>query len=225
VPAPAPSPAAPVEPAVQFPIAETPAPVEKPLPSVDQSDPAVREEFAALFGAEAVSRFLAPDMLIRRIVSTVDNLPREKLALRQWPVQPAPGKFAVTERGGRTVIAEENPARYRPFVAAVAAVDVQQAAAFYQRFYPLFQQAYRDLGYPTGYFNDRLVEVIDHLLATPDVAGPLELVRPAVYYKFADPALEGLSAGQKILLRIGADNSKLIKVRLAEFRGLIAAGR
>ena len=37
----------------------------------------------------------------------------------------------------------------------------------YKQYYPLFQQAYVDLGYPEGYFNDRLVEVIDHLLATP----------------------------------------------------------
>ena len=50
-------------------------------------------------------------------------------------------------------------------------VDTGRLAALYVRFYPLFQQAYRDLGYPNGYFNDRLVEVIDHLLVTPEIAG------------------------------------------------------
>jgi len=37
----------------------------------------------------------------------------------------------------------------------------------------LFQQSYEDLGYPGQYFNDRLVEVIDDMLKTPDVQGPI----------------------------------------------------
>jgi hypothetical protein len=107
-------------------------------------------------------------------------------------------------------------------VAVVAAVDTRRAADVYRHYYPLFQQAYRDLGYPTGYFNDRLVEVIDHLLATPAAPAAIELVRPAVFYKYADPALEQLSAGQKILLRVGPDNARLLKAKLAEFRGLVS---
>ncbi|MBI1732693.1 MAG: DUF3014 domain-containing protein [Gammaproteobacteria bacterium] len=209
------------EPAIKFPVPEAPPP-EKPLPVLQQSDQPVREDIAALIGADAVAKFLAPEELIRRIVSTVDNLPREKLALRLWPVRPTAGKFAVLEQGGKTLIAPENPSRYQPFVAVMSAVDTRRAAGLYQHYYPLFQQAYRDLGYPSGYFNDRLVAVIDHLLATPEAPGAVELVRPAVYYKYADPKLEKLSAGQKILLRVGPDNAKLLRSKLAEFRGHIA---
>lgn len=217
-----PAPAPPAAPAEQHPLPEAAPIPDRPLPLLADSDGPVREDLAALFGADAVSKFLAPDELVRRIVSTVDNLPREKLALRQWPVQPTSGKFAVQEQGGATRIAPENPSRYQPFIAVVAAVDEQRAASFYQHFYPLFQQAYRDLGYPSGFFNDRLVAVIDHLLATPELASAPELVRPAVYWKFADPELEGLSAGQKILLRIGADNARVLKAKLAAFRALVA---
>ncbi|HQU43635.1 MAG TPA: DUF3014 domain-containing protein, partial [Pirellulales bacterium] len=42
------------------------------------------------------------------------------------------------------------------------------------------------------YFNDRLVSVIDHLLAAPEPAGPVALVQPKIIYKFADPQLESL---------------------------------
>ena len=49
---------------------------------------------------------------------------------------------------------------------------MQQVASLYLHFYPLFQQAYQSLGYPNGYFNDRLVATIDNLLAAPDVSGP-----------------------------------------------------
>jgi len=56
------------------------------------------------------------------------------------------------------------------------------------------------------------------LLATPQPAEPIELLRPNVMYTFADPALESLSAGQKILIRMGPDNAAAIKIKLKELR-------
>ena len=95
--------------------------------------------------------------------------------------------------GDSLVIAPDNSARYAPVVALVHAIDTKQLVGSI-RFYPLFQQAYRELGYPDGYFNDRLVAVIDHLIAT-DVKPPIAVVK--VLYQYADPELEALSAGQK----------------------------
>jgi hypothetical protein len=94
----------------------------------------------------------------------------------------------------------------------------------YRHYYPLFQQAYQDLGYPHGYFNDRLVAVIDHLLATPHPTGPLALVRPKVFWEFADPELEVRSAGQKLLLRLGSENAAVVTRKLRELRALVASG-
>jgi hypothetical protein len=74
------------------------------------------------------------------------------------------------------------------------------------------------LGYPAGSFNDRLIEAIDDLLMTPDVEGPVELTQPRILYEFADPDLEALSAGEKILLRMGPENSAKIKTKLREIR-------
>jgi Protein of unknown function (DUF3014) len=87
----------------------------------------------------------------------------------------------------------------------------------------LFQEAYQNLCYPSGYFNDRLVQVIDVLLATPQPSGPIELVQPNVMYTFADPALEARPAGQKLLIRMGPDNAAAIKSKLMELRALITA--
>jgi len=102
------------------------------------------------------------------------------------------------------------------------AIDSAKLAALYFHYYPLFQQAYRDLGYPKGHFNDRLVQVIDHLLETPELEGPVALVRPKVFYLYADPGLESRSAGQKILMRTGAENTRRVKAKLKEIRGEIA---
>ena len=79
----------------------------------------------------------------------------------------------------------------------------------------------RNSGYPSRYFNDRVFEVIDHLLAAPDLSGPIALTQPKVLYEFADPALQDLSAGQKILVRIGPDNEAKVKAKLREIRKLL----
>jgi len=60
--------------------------------------------------------------------------------------------------------------------------------------------------------------VIDHMLATPEVSEPILLVRPKVYYLYADPDLEALSAGRKILIRTGTENAARIKAILSAFR-------
>ena len=91
------------------------------------------------------------------------------------------------------------------------------------RLYPLFQQAYVELGYPNGYFNDRLVGVIDHLLAAPEPKAPIALTQPKVMYEFADPALADLSAGQKIMVRVGLDNEPRLKAKLREIRKALVA--
>jgi len=153
-----------------------------------------------------------------------------------WPVRTTPGRFSVEAAGNGQVISAKNAARYTPFVALVDSVDAGRAVALYQRLYPLFQRAYEELGYPGKYFNDRLVVVIDLLLATPEPSGPLQVelpkvegplkpTRPWVLYRFSDPALEGLSSGQKILLRVGRDNERRLKAKLAEVRKLIAGDK
>jgi hypothetical protein len=216
-PPPPPAPVAKVEPPTHYPI-EDPNRDVKPLPALGASDPLVGESLTALAGQKRFAEFFYPDGIIRRIVATVDNLAREKVALRLMPVKPVAGKFTVA--GGRNgfVIAENNSLRYTAYVQLAESVDTKKVVASYVYFYPLFQQAYKDLGYPTGYFNDRLVAVIDNLLATPEVHGPLQLVQPKVMYQYADPKLEALTPGQKIIVRIGSANAARVKAKLQEIR-------
>jgi hypothetical protein len=107
----------------------------------------------------------------------------------------------------------------------VEALDADSTVALYKRLYPQFQAAYENLGNPDGYFNDRVVEVIDHLLAAPAAPATIALTRPNVYYEFADPALENESAGRKLLLRMGPGNAARVQAKLREIRaGIAAAG-
>jgi len=112
-----------------------------------------------------------------------------------------------------------NYGRYKPLVQLIRSTDTKSLISTYSRYYPLFQEAYESLGHPPEYFNDRLIEVIDHLLATPELEGPIALAQPNVLYEFADPKLESSSAGQKVLIRMGAENAKVVKEKLRELRG------
>ena len=174
-------------------------------------------------GDAAVKDYLLPESIIRHLVVTIDNLPRQKVAVQKRPTSAVGGSFVADGDELHATLNPQNFARYQPMVAVIGKLDMRQLAAVYIRFYPLFQQAYQDLGYPNGYFNDRLVQVIDSLLETPQPTGPIALVRPNVMYVFADPALESRSAGQKLLIRMGPDNAAAIKAKLTELRTAITA--
>lgn len=217
--APAPRPAGP--PAIQHPL---PAPSQADsLPKLEVSDAMLRQDLVRLIGREAFDALVYPSTLVRRIVATVDNLPRRAAPRRMMPVNPVPGPFRVSGQGEKSAIAAENSARYAPYVGALESVDAAALIAAYLRAYPLFQQAYRELGYPDGYFNDRLVAALEDMLAAPEIGAPVQLVRPKVLYEFADPALEEASAGQKIMMRMGADNARRVKAKLREIRQALAA--
>jgi hypothetical protein len=196
-----------------------------PLPELADSDTPLREALGQISNADAVKDFLVPQDLIRKIVVTIDNLPRQKVAVDKRPANPAAGSFLANGDELHATLDQRNFERYKPMVAVVNHLDAKQLGALYIHYYPLFQQSYQNLGYPNGYFNDRLVEVIDNLLATPEPKGPIELVRPNVMYTYADPALEARPAGQKLLIRMGPENAKAIKAKLTELRAVIAAGQ
>lgn len=211
------APPAPVttEPAIRYPLDTGPA---QPLPALGESDAAMWEALAGLLGKKSLTEFFYPDLMIRRIVATIDNLPRKKAPLRMMPVKPVPQPFARLGAGDNTIIGPGNAARYAAYVRVVQAVDARKLVDVYIRFYPLFQRAYEELGYPKGYFNDRLVETLDNLLDAPDIKGPIKLAQPKVMYEFADPALEARSAGQKIMTRMGSENTAKVKAKLREIR-------
>lgn len=193
------------------------------LPALAESDTLLRKMLVALIGREAFEALVYPSGIATRIVATVDNLPRRSAPRRTMPVLAVPGAFRAEGRGDDTAIAGDNAARYAPYVRALQAVDAKALVAAYVRAYPLFQQAYQELGFPGRYFNDRLIEALDDLLAAPEPDGPVKLTRPKVLYEFADPALEAASAGQKILIRMGRDNALQVKAKLREIRGALAA--
>lgn len=232
--APAPVAAAPSEPAVA-----SAAPASAPEPELhypldiasapDAQPPGIDRLLGDTFGAAGLALFQT-DQFARRFVATVDNLGRSHASPTLWPMLPAKGRFSVDGAG---TIAAGNAARYAPYVALLEKVDAATLAALYRRLYPQLQAAYEELGFPGKYFNDRLVRVLDQLLAAPEAEAPAvrlpnagagaEPVRPWVVYEYDDARLQALGAGQKIMVRMGPANERRVKAKLAEFRKLVTA--
>ncbi|MFC5439987.1 MULTISPECIES: DUF3014 domain-containing protein [Rhodanobacter] len=201
------------------------------LPPLGESDDDVIAALMALTGGDQGRDLLVSTRVVARIVATIDALPRRAMGTLMLPAHPPKGAFATVETDGHITVAAQNSDRYTPYIEVMQHVDPAQLVAWYARAYPMFQQAYQELGYPHGYFNDRLIVVIDDLLAAPELAQPALLLRSKSHYVFADPALESLSAGQRLLLRTGPANEALIKAKLRAIRAILvgtdlpAAGR
>ena len=190
-----------------------------PLPALDDSDRYFELSLADILGSGVVE-LLVDDALIEKFVATIDNLPRNTVAERIRPVGRLQRPFAADgqDGSGEFMLNPANYDRYDLLVAMLARADQVALVDTYRRFYPLFQEAYEKLGYPDAYFNDRVIEVIGHLLDTPEVDQPVMLVQPNVLFEYADPALESLSAGQKLMIRVGPDHAVQVKQFLEEMR-------
>jgi hypothetical protein len=206
--------------AARYPI----APSDAAQPPLDASDALLEAGLRSLLGGGAFAALVEPRDLVRSVVATVDNLPRRSLFAARMPVKPAPGPFETTFASGGLAIADGNALRYAAYMRLLERVDAARLVALYERHYPLFEQAYRELGYPNGHFNDRLVEAIEVALNAPDVAPPLRVVQPRVYYEFVDRGLETLPAAQKLLLRMGPENAAVVKAKLAQIHALVTRG-
>lgn len=232
----------PVTASAPAPVAETtPAPeptVRAPLPAPAESEAVPPAGLSAsvqeLLGP--ASAYLVSEGLARRIVATIDQLGREHAPPSMWPVTPTPGHFLVDEAGAQPVIAAANAQRYAAMVDALAAIDPAAVAALYRRAYPVLDGAWRELGMGSHPLHDRVIAVVELLLRTPEPAGPVAVrltevkgpipsTRPWLRYEFADPQLEALPAGQKILLRMAPPEREKLRRSLRALRQHLVAGK
>lgn len=224
------------------PLTQEPAPeVQYPIdtPSTDAADTEAKSSLATFeeqvfnaLGLDIVQRWFLSDRLIDRFVATVDNLARSHASPRMWPLPRTAGSFETVEVEGRHAIAPSNAARYDSFILLVEGLPLSTLVELYRHHYPKFQQSYQSLGYPNAYFNDRLVAVIDHLIATPDITepvgvhqveikGPLADSHPITHFVYNNPQLEQGSAGRKILWRMSPAQRHTLIEKLQALRKAI----
>ncbi len=197
-------------------------PEPEPLPALSDSDPIVQSWVVGQAGQEFFEALSWNPSLVQRLVATIDALPSAQLPPVLWPANPPGGNFLVVDGPEGQLISPLNNARYAPYIRIIGAIDPEALVQAYRGLEPLFQEAYQELGRGDLAFNDRLIEVLEHLMQTPRPGGePVVLPSEAIFI-FADIELESLSGGQKLLLRLGSDQSSIVRDKIEELHRLLA---
>lgn len=191
--------------------------VAPPIPETPPEDGVIRQELADTTGTSATLEFIVKDQLISRLVATVDSLTSRQVPPLVNPVKPVSGTLSVESEGDRIFLSADNYSRYDDYIALLQNTDVDSLVDFYNSYHRWFQEAWEENG-GEGLFKDRLLQVLDQLLQTPDVPGPVYLTKPEAVYLFEDPALEAMTAGQKILIRMGSANAAIVKQKLQQLQ-------
>lgn len=199
--------------------APVPGPTAADLPTSDADLTAL---IASAFGLSHWPTFAYPDNILRRVVATIDALPRAELPTTIRVIRPVHGDFEVTGADDAPHADPANAARYEPLISALEQISPSAAGDLYARLYPRLQQQYVSLGYPDRSFHKRLLEALDDILAAPAVPEDAALARPNVLFLYADPSLERLSAGQKALMRLGPQGEARAKAQIERIREEVA---
>lgn len=216
------------KPVYEEPLAE---PSPEPLPDLNQSDSAV---VAALQGlnVNGLLQLVISEEILRKFVRAVDSVeegklvteyrpivsPQGALAVDSFYVSVASGELGEVQEVEQFRMSDKNYQRYDAYVSVLSLLNSDAVVATYKHFYPLLNQAYQDMGLSKGNFHSVLIRAIDHLLAAPDATDNINLLRPKVYYEFADPALEKLPATHKLMLRMGPAHEQQVKTTLSSLR-------
>lgn len=204
--------------------APKPAAPAEPLPSLNESDANV---LASLQGLSTQTlKYAVPNEIIRKFVRAVNALEEGKVVHEYRPIVSPPPVFVAESTGSEDQpqfrLTANNFQRYDNYVALLAMLDTDQVIALYQRFYPLLEEAYAEMGLNKGNFHSVFIGAIDNLLAAPIYEEEILLVRPKVFYEYADPSFEKLPPSNKLLLRMGPENTRSLQESLRALRAKIS---
>ncbi|CAM5217828.1 DUF3014 domain-containing protein [Alishewanella longhuensis] len=196
-----------------------PVPSLPPLPALNESDKALSTDLLALNWKAGLAALFNREEMIRHFVVTVDNVAQGQLVAGQ-PVlmKPASGYQVEEITQNRFKVASSNPERYEPYIQLLESVPARQLLALKQRYQPLLDEAFAELGYPDVTFDQRLRQAIAVLLATPTAPSAAELTRPSVMYTYADEQLEALPEAQKQVLRLSPAQQQRFKALLTTYQ-------
>jgi hypothetical protein len=183
---------------------------------LDKSDELVRRLAGGLSSRPELARWLLSEQLIRNFVAAVENIAAGHSPRAQIPFFTPNGPFAVTEEDGETFADPRSFRRYDLFADVFTSLDTEGTITLYRQLTPAISEAYKELGHADGRFHPTLERAIAELLRVPVVEERIWLDPQLITYKMVDPGLEGLSAAQKHLLRMGPDNVRSIQAKLRE---------
>lgn len=214
----------------------TPAPLPTATPGLEErlstrlsgttlsgSDEIVRELAAGLSSNPKLAGWLVNEDLIRRFTASVDNIASGISPLAHLGFLRPKAGFEVNKKSGDVLVID--PSSYRRYdlpAQVFASLDTEGSVALYRELKPLIDEAYAEIGPPNRNFDGQLEAAFAQLLAVPVLKGPTRVNQLVVTYSWADDELEGLTAAQRHLLRMGPDNVRLIQAKIRELRAALA---
>lgn len=188
----------------------------EPLPELGASDAEYSQDLLTL--SAQLKQVLFKRQQIRKTVFSINDIAQglrppakrlREIAFKQ--------PFSVTQEGGKMYISAQAYHRYDRLAQAINSIDKQGAVALYNKYLPLFQLVFDEFSFPKNYqVLDSIKAATGKIIQAPVIDGRIEVIRPTVRYKFADPALEKLSALDKQMLRMGPENTRMIQKKLRE---------
>lgn len=195
-------------------------PAKEPLPAarvaLPDSDDWVRKKAQELSPDTGWNAWLMNKNLIRRLTAAVVNISEGKSPRKHLSFLGSQKPFSALKKDGKVLIDPKSHNRYNLVADVVSSLDAANAVGLFKEFKSLFQEAYRELGYPQGEFQAVLTHALKELLAVPVVEGEVQIKEAILSYWIIDDTLEDLSEAQKHLLRMGPQNTRKIQKKLRE---------
>ena len=208
------------EPAVEPP-PPPPAPVEEPLPRLEESDDAVRDAVGDIPLGTAGQQYLVPGNIIERSASLIYLMAQGDVPYKLLPVSRPKAAFPISDDGTQVVTDPAGFERYDALTQWLQSLDLESILSSLEWFIPLFREAWSYYGEDPAAFDMAVVMTLDLVIATPEVdLSEARLIRKEAVWIFEDPAIEGLAPIQKQVLRMGPENAEIVKAKATEARGL-----
>ena len=211
-PAVSPSPTSPTNPEK---VSRRPPPEPLQLPALGDSDAMLRELAGTLSRNPLLARLLATRGLVRNATLAVVQIGDGKTPAVPLAVLRPPVRLQIAgQQSGR--VEQASYARWEAATGALLSIPVSDAARIYVNIKQLFDEAYREMGYPNGDFDVALSKAIRVMLATPPAPPELILLRGDGYFEHVDSTLGSLQPVQKQLLLLGPTNQARLQSWLRE---------
>ncbi|KVX01920.1 DUF3014 domain-containing protein [Shewanella frigidimarina] len=189
----------------------TEAVVAEPLPALAESDDFVEAKTLAIANGMKIAPMILKKDIARQFVVFVDNLAQGDIVRKASPLKGPDTQFTVSEITNKTYLNPDGYHRYDLYANFIAGLSDKDLVATYTELKPLFAEAFTELGYSDIDFDKRMQQAFSMIASAPIIEDPIELSSISVNYKYVDPNLEALPNAQKLLIRMGPDNTRKIK--------------
>ena len=208
------------EPAIPA-VIPAPEPAVEALPSLSESDDAVRDALAEIPLGTAGQQYLMPSNIIERSASLIYLTAQGDVPYKLLPIARPKAPFTIIDDGTQVVADPEGFARYDPITRWVESLDSAAIIDAFARFLPIFREAWGFYGEDPAYFDLAVIETLDTIIATPEIDITDErLIRKEAVWIYENPAIESLAPMQKQILRMGPSNASAIKQKAMQVRAL-----